>query len=454
MFNKMFIGIIISLSLSGCSVEHSGFEKYKEKELTQLYPINENYKIKTDWWKDYNDEQLNSLISLALKNNIDLTQSAITSNIALYNANLIGADLLPTFSSSLGASTQKNIKNGSGSIRSFNGSVGISYELDLWKKLSDSKDAKEWEYNATIEDVEDAKLALINNIIDGYFKLKYLKESKNITQESINNYQKILDISNKKFNVGIIGNLDVLQAEQSVQNSLNNMNNIELQIKEIEITLKNLINFQPNQSLFISKTSIFDIPLQKVDINIPVSTIANRPDLRASEYRLMESFKDKQVVEKNIYPDITIGSTLNSSGNKINSTFNIPIASANISINLPFLDWNRIKWNSEISQEQFESRKLDFIKNITLALNEIDNYYYNYSKNVDAYSIAKKQYDISSKITKNYEDKYKAGIVEISDWLNALQTEYSAKQTLIEERYTLLSGENNVYKSMAGKYRY
>ena len=39
------------------------------------------------------------------------------------------------------------------------------------------------------------------------------------------------------------------------------------------------------------------------------------------------------------------------------------------------------------------------------------------------------------------------------DWLNAIQTTNNSKQSIVEAKYKLLSGENNVYKAMAGKYR-
>lgn len=453
--NKTILSCFISIFLiSGCSINNSGFEKYDEKKLVDLYPVNSTYKIQTDWWKNYNDQGLNNLIDLALKNNIDLAKSAITSNIALYNANLIGADLIPTFSSSLGASAQKNIKTGGNSTQSFNGSVGISYELDLWKKLSDSKNAKEWEYNATKEDIEDAKLVLINNVVDGYFHLKYLNESLSITQRSLNNYQKILDISNQKFKVGVVGNLDVLQAQQSVQSSVNSINTLNIQIKEVQNTIKNLVNIQPGTTFTVSNEKLLDIPLQKVNINIPVSTIANRPDLRASEYRLMESFKNKTAIEKNIYPDITISSTLSSSNDKFSSALNVPIAAANISINLPFLDWDRIKWNTKISQAEFEQNKLTFKENITTALNEIDSYYFSYQQNLKTFDTTQNQFNIAKKISFNYEQQYNAGISEMSDWLTALQSQYTTEQSVIQAKYTLLSGENNVYKAMAGRYNY
>lgn len=445
--------LISALLLGGCSTTNSGFESYPYKELKQAYPVDQAYNIDTAWWKKYNDDELNRLIDNAINNNIDLASSAIKVNQALYQANLLGADLVPSFSGSVGASTSKNIKEGGHSNQNFQGSLNISYTLDLWQRLSDSASAKEWVYKATQQDLEAAKLTLINSVIDNYFNLKYLNEINKINNDSLKNYEKIYNIALNKNKYGLVSGLDVIQAQQSIESTKNNLNSINLQIKTTEQTLKNLLNYQPQNSIYLSNKSLLDIPLQGIDLNVPISTIANRPDLKASEYRLLSSFKDKTAVEKSIYPEISIGSSLSSSNNKFNNALNIPIAAANISINLPFLDWNRIKWNIKISQAEFEQNKLSFEKAIVSSLNEIDTYYYTYSNYINNYNSVKKQYDNNLQITNYYKVRYQQGIAEMADWLNALQTENSSKQSIIQAKYQLLSSENNVYQAMAGKYK-
>lgn len=443
--------IIVSLIIGGCS-PHSGFEKYPYKTLEQTYPENPKYNINTQWWTTYNDNDLNQIINIAIKNNINLAESAIRVNQALYQANLLGADLVPTFNSSMGASVNKNIKTGGPSTQNFNGSVGISYEIDLWQRLADSANAQQWKYQATQQDKEETKLALINNVIDTYFKLKYLNETYELNQQNLKNYQQIYQITNQKFAAGLISNLDVIQSQQSITTIENTLNTLALQIKDQEVTLKNLLNYQPKDKFIFSSKSLLDINLLGVDLTVPVSTIANRPDLKAKEYTLLSAFKDKQAVEKSMYPSVTLGSTLSSSSDKFRSTFNIPVLSGNINLSLPFLDWNRIKWNSKISESQFNLAKLDFEKNITTALNEVDSYYFTYVNYQKNYENIQKQYQESLKIEQYYKIRYQQGINEMIDWLNAIQAVNNNKQAIIQSKYQLLSSENKVYQAMAGKY--
>lgn len=444
--------LTLALILTGCASHESGFEEYPYQTLKQEYPVDKTYNINTLWWTNYHDVQLNQLVETALRNNIDLATGAINVNQALYQANLVGADLVPTFSGSLGASASKNIKNGSNSVQNFQAGANLSYTLDLWGRLRDSASAAEWTYKATGEDLEASKLTIINSVIDSYFHLKYLQEIRTINLDTLKNYQQIHNISLAKQKYGLVSDLDVVQSQQSIESTQNAINSLDLEIKTTEQTLKNILNYQPGNAIYLSKNSLLDTPLQNIDVNIPVSTIANRPDLKADEYRLLSSFKDRTAVEKTIYPDITLGSALSSSGTKFNNALNVPVASGNVSISLPFLDWNRVKNNIKISQAQFEKTKLGFEKDIVAALNEIDTYYYTYNNYTSNFQSVVKQYDNNKRISSYYKARYDQGIAEMSDWLNALQSENSAKQSIVQAKYQLLNSENKVYQAMAGKY--
>lgn len=451
-YKKISAIIILGLLISGCS-QNSGFEKYPEKRLNESYPTSNLYNINVQWWKDYNDNQLNYIIQTALTNNTDLAQTAINVNLALYQANLLGADLVPTFSSSISGNASKNLKDGGNSTTSVGGNVSISYELDLWRKLADSADAGVWTYKATQEDLEEAKLALINNVISSYFKLKYLNEYYSLTQDNVKTYSQLLNISDNKLKYGLISNLDVVQAQQSLAQAQNTLNDINLQIKQTEQTLKNLINYSPNNKIILNNTSILDAKLQGIDLNIPVSTIANRPDVKSQEYSLLSLFKDKTAQEKAIYPSITLSSAISSSGSKANNAFNVPLGAVGLSINLPFLDWNHLKWNIKTSQANFDKQKYAFQGSITTALNEIDTYYYTYQNSITTYNNDKNMYDNSKKITNYYKVRYDSGIADMSDYLSAIQSENNYKQSILQAKYNLIVNENNVYKAMAGKYQ-
>lgn len=67
---------------------------------------------------------------------------------------------------------------------------------------------------------------------------------------------------------------------------------------------------------------------------------------------------------------------------------------------MPFLDWNRIKWNVKIDEVSYEIAKLSFEKAVVSSLNEINTYYNSYIQAKLNYQSQEKDYNYQ-KIFKN-----------------------------------------------------
>lgn len=449
MKKKIIILIALGVILGSCSNLKKDYQKI-DSEIKTYKELSKNYNIDSKWWESYGDEQLNNLIELGLKNNSDLAKAAININKALYQAKIIGSDLVPEFSVNLGSSASKNIESGGNSNIDHSGSFNISYEVDLWQRLRDMKDAQEWEYKATIEDYEKTKLTLINSIIDSYFSIIYLENYIEINKNMSKNYLDIEKIVENKLRYGTVDILDKKQAEREVIRSNNTLISYEKDKKEQESLLRNLLNLKPDDELKIEYRDILKVKNLGVNLDVPLNVVASRPDIKAYEYRLKNAFKDAVASEKQLYPNITISSALSSSSDKFNNTLKTPVALGSVSINLPFLNWNEIKWNIKISRAEYEEAKLNFQQGIVTALNEIDYNYFLYVKEQENYINLKNINEYDNEIAINYERKYENGKVELREWLLSLNDEASSRLNIINSKYQLIKIENIIYQSIGG----
>ena len=449
MKKKIIILIALGVILGSCSNLKKDYQNI-DSEIKTYKELSKNYNIDSRWWESYGDEQLNNLIELGLKNNSDLAKAAININKALYQAKIIGSDLVPEFSGNLSSSASKNIESGGNSNIDHSGSFNISYEVDLWQRLRDMKDAQEWEYKATIEDYEKTKLTLINSIIDSYFSIIYLENYIEINKNMSKNYSDIEKIVDNKLRYGIADILDKKQAEREVIRSNNTLISYEKDKKEQESLLRNLLNFKPDDELKIEYRDILKVKNLGVNLDVPLNIVASRPDIKAYEYRLKNTFKDAVASEKQLYPNITISSALSSSSDKFSNTLKTPVALGSVSINLPFLNWNEIKWNIKISRAEYEEEKLNFQQGIVTALNEIDYNYFLYVKEQENYINLKNINEYDNEIAINYERKYENGKVELRDWLLSLNDEASSRLNIINSKYQLIKIENTIYQSIGG----
>ena len=101
--NKLTLSLLFSTALAGCANIDDSYNA-AQQDFQQYEEITKQYNIKEDWWTLYKDTELNRLVEQALLNNKNLAKATVAVNKALYNANLLGADLVPTFSGSTSSS--------------------------------------------------------------------------------------------------------------------------------------------------------------------------------------------------------------------------------------------------------------------------------------------------------------------------------------------------------------
>ncbi len=113
-----------------------------------------------------------------------------------------------------------------------------------------------------------------------------------------------------------------------------------------------------------------------VNLNVPVSVIANRPDVKAAQFRLSSAFKmPKQL--KSWFLEVNLGGSLSLQQQALVGTaLHNPVAAGAVGISLPFLNWNTVKWNVKISEADYETACLNYEQRITTALNNVDTNYF------------------------------------------------------------------------------
>lgn len=457
--SKLTFAVVLGLALSACSNMSNDGSLDQAKQTYQNYQdITKQFSVDEQWWHGYNDPQLNELVEQAIKNNVDLAKSAIAVNRALYNANLVGANLVPTFSGSASSSTSKGVgsSNNTNSVGTSTvnntASFNLSYTIDLWRRLADSASAAEWEHKATQEDLKAARLSLINSVVATYYQIAYYKDAIAVTNRTIKNYEQISTILNNKLKVGAIDPLVVEQAQQATLSARNSVVGLATSLKTAEQTMRNLLNLQPNQPLPSRYPNILNVKLQGVDTNVPVSAIANRPDVAMRLNRLQSAFKTLTATEKSWFPTLTLGGAISGSARSVSNVADNPIANGMFSLDLPFLDWNRVKNNVKISEADYTTARMNYEQTITSALNEIDSYYYTYSQSRSSFDLLEQTYEKNRKISTYYQNRYNQGVSEFRDWISAMNTELSSQISLLNQKYTILTNENLVYQAMAGKY--
>ena len=216
---KNFFKALVLLAfmlVSGCAVGPD-FEKpvvetpvqYRSKTMPMESEVN------LEWWKLFNDPVLYLFVTMAIENNKDLQIAAARVEEARASLGFTRADQFPQINIEGGAGTG-NFGGGSRSDQtntSYYISPMLNWEIDFWGKFRRATEAARAQLMASEYALRTVQISLISQVVGTYYLLLDYHLRLEISRSTLKSREESLDIIQKKFDRGIIPELDLNQAQ-------------------------------------------------------------------------------------------------------------------------------------------------------------------------------------------------------------------------------------------------
>ena len=404
------------------------------------------------WWTAFGDEQLNTLIDLALQRNNNLAAAAYTVRNAQLEAGNAAGDRLPTPSAGLNYNRSRELTGAENTNRSYNANLGVSWEIDLWGKLAAAQRRAEWEARATEQDRQATAQALVATVATIYWELATLNHKITSQQQSVTTAAKTLELAQVQHQAGAISGLGVAQARQTEASQRAMLADLEQQRVEKRNALAILFDAPPEQLPEAAQSPrLPDLAqLPPVPAGLPASILARRPDLQAAEQRLRKSLVHVDVVRTSYYPTLSLTGALGGSSTSLSNVLANPGATLGAGLALPFLRLGEMQRNTAIARNSYEQAIIHFRQTLYAALADAENALSartQLQQQSDQQAIALEQAKRAEQLT---EVQYRAGAVPLKTWLDAQESRRSA--TLAWQNVQLARAINQVtlYKALGG----
>lgn len=401
------------------------------------------------WWRNFHDPALEALVEEVLRRNNDLAAAALAVRRARLQAGLMAKNALPQVSASLGANDSRDLRGEANASRSYSASAGVSYEVDLWSKLSLQREAAQWEAQATEEDRKSAALALIGTTMGLYWNLGYLNQRLALSTQSIGHAQQALQVARVKYEAGTIALLDVLQAEQALASQRADLAQQLHQREQSRNALALLFDGPPGKT-FAEPQQVPDGPYPAIDAGLPAHVLSRRPDLQAAELRLRQALAGTDTSRLGFYPSISLSGSLGSGSAALVSLLSNPTAGLGASLALPFLQWQEMRLNNKMAQMDYERAVINFRQTFYRALGDVENALSLRKQLGEQASYLGKALATAYKSERIAEVQYRAGSVPIKTWLDAQEARRSASSAVAANSLERLNACVTLYQALGG----
>ncbi|WP_411819904.1 efflux transporter outer membrane subunit [Hyphococcus formosus] len=420
-----------------------------------------------DWVAAFNDPLLRSLISEAMENNNNLLAAAANLDQARAGAGISRAALLPTVGANFNAQRSAIVTDpttaaqagggattGSSRLYINNFSLGgsLSWELDIWGRITDETRASYRDAKAAQGDLYGAQLSIAARVAQAWFALIEARQQRELAERDTEARERNLRVTERRYDRGVSSSLDVRLSRSALGSSQANLALRQRLELEASRALEVLLGRYPAAELEAAET--LPVLPELEGAGAPGDILARRPDLVAAEARMEAAGLRARAARKQFLPQLTLSSRAGTSGPDFADLTDPQRLAGNMAAGLfqPLFQGGRLIANSKRARAAAESALFSYVQTVLSAYEEAENAIAAetlLAAREDALRLAYEEAAAAEELT---ERRYSSGAATIFNLLDAQTRRISSESQYIQAQQQRVSNRVQLYLAIGGDF--
>ena len=452
--NRRFILTIILLLVASCAPFKPQERQSPEGELPHsftLYTAESEPEVR--WWEEFNDPDLNVLVTKALSDNLTLkeTWSRLSQTRAL--AVQAGAALYPDLTGTAGADyARQRSDNGSTNTTSTEDySLGVvsSYELDLWGRIRAGRESALLEVTAAREDLNTAAMTLAAEVANRWVNIISQRMQKQLLEHQLQTNLTLLELVELRFRMSMVSALDVYQQKQLVEDIRAEIPLVEAEEQVLMHELALLLGKPPGISLKISREDLPE-PAEIPATGLPADLLSSRPDLRRAGMRLKAADWQVAAARANRLPAISLTAKAQYGKGDVDVLFDNWLLSLAGNLTAPIFDGGRRSAEVDRRQAIADENLSAYRQAVLTAIKEVEDALVNEVKQREHIRALETVLSTARKALEQAGIRYRNGVTDYLPVLTQLLSVQGLERNLIRQRANLLIARISLHRSLGG----
>jgi NodT family efflux transporter outer membrane factor (OMF) lipoprotein len=266
--------------------------------------------IKTKWWEAFGDSTLNILAEQVNVSNQSIALAETQYRQAQALVQLARANYFPTVGA--GASFTRSLPpGGEGTYNAVNQhevSLNAAWEVDIWGKVRRQVEGSSASAESSFADLQAMRLSMQTELALNYFQLRTLDAQKKNLEEAVAAYGKALELTQNRYNAGVVAKADVAVAQTQLKSSQAQAIDVGVQRAQLEHAIAILAGKPPAD--FSLPPVTFVPSLIKIPVGIPSDLLERRPDIASAERKMAAANAQIGVAKAAYYPSLSLSGSL------------------------------------------------------------------------------------------------------------------------------------------------
>ena len=442
--------------LSGCALgpDFNAPEITMPTEWTEVDTAYFDFAPTTDplWWKRaFQDPELDQLVEEALSQNLTLKSAGLRVLQAQQLLAIAIGYQFPQQQELDGSAVRQ--KQGSRTFTNYSLGFNVGWELDIWGRFSRQVESSSADLDASVAGFDGVVVSLLGQVAQTYILIRTYQDQLDVIQENIRLQEESLAIARAKADAGAVSELDVNQGESLLHATRASLAKLEIPLQQAKNALAVLLGKPPQDinRLLVEKGSI-PVVQEKIALGMPQDLIRRRPDLRAAESLLASQCYQIGVSLTELYPHLSIGGSIGTSGSNTNELFRSGSETWSIAgaFSWNIFNYGRLTSNVRLQDALFQQLLVDYYESVLQAQAEVENSIVAHLKSQEqliSYDLAEKAAQSAVNIS---TAQYQEGLIPYDTVINTLLAHLNQQNQLTTARGDVSTSLVAVFKALGG----
>lgn len=404
------------------------------------------------WWHLFDDPVIDTLVEIALKENKNVLIAASRVEQARATLGFVKADILPRLD--VEASAARGNMAGRAKLdatgNQFYAAPVLNWEIDFWGKFRRSNEAARAELMASQYGLATVHIGLISEVVSTYFLLLDYRQRLEISEQTLESRLRSLDIIQKRFDKGIIPELDLNQAQIQLEIAKAAIPVYARLIVQTRNALSVLLGRLPEQINSGLKLREHAAP-PEIPVGLPSSLLERRPDIARAEYLLKAQNARIGVATAMLYPSISLTGLFGVASSELSQlSTGDPAWSVSGGLLGPLFNFNKNTLRVEIEEEKTKQALYEYEYTVLTAFREVDDALVEVESYKEQLAAVRRKYAAAENADRLSLERYDKGVTSYLEVLESQRTLFSVSLEFSEVEQNYFNAYVKLYKVLGG----
>jgi NodT family efflux transporter outer membrane factor (OMF) lipoprotein len=406
------------------------------------------------WWRQFNDPVLDSLITGVLGSNHSMKVAALRLMEARAQQGIAGSAMYPQvqqLSGSVLNTERRQSGGGSSNQWLYTAELGVAWELDFWGRFKRGMEAADANFLASLAQYDEVAILLAAQTAQFYVAIRTLESRLNIAHSNAAIQKRSLEITERLFKSGNESELDVQQAKTQYLATLASIPPLEASLRQTQNALSILLARPPGPILEMNVDwGVLPQARLVMIADLPADMLRRRPDIRAAEMQLIAQSSLIGIAEADLYPSLVLLGSLGVSASSISGSPTTVDSGIGPSFTWNIFDYGRIRNNVRVQDARFQQLTELYRDSILQAAREVDDAAISYVKSLEQVDLLDQGQVAAQRSLDIANIQYREGMADFERVLDAQRSLFSQQERVVSNRGNVVSSLIAVYKAMGG----